>query len=106
MPLIEAVGKPILSENCQDENQKRKFMSRLWHLIAASLFLPLYGAQAPSCQENVTWPLAGFPRPAPCGASLLSSLGGLEAGTYVLEPAGDPPYWSAKRSRRRARGEW
>jgi hypothetical protein len=43
MPLLEAVGKPILAGNCQDENQKRKFMSRLWHRIAASLFLPLLG---------------------------------------------------------------
>jgi hypothetical protein len=41
IPLLEGVGKPILSGNCQDENQKRKFMSRLWHLIGASLFLPL-----------------------------------------------------------------
>jgi hypothetical protein len=41
MPLIEAVGKLILAGNCQDENQKRKFMVRLWHRIAASLFFPL-----------------------------------------------------------------
>jgi hypothetical protein len=34
------VGKPILAGNCQGENQKRKFLSRLWHLIGASLFLP------------------------------------------------------------------
>jgi hypothetical protein len=40
MPLLAGVGKPILAGNCQGENQKRKFMSRLWHLIAASLFLP------------------------------------------------------------------
>jgi hypothetical protein len=41
MPLLEAVGKPMLAGNCQDENQKRKFISRLWHLIVGSLFLPL-----------------------------------------------------------------
>jgi hypothetical protein len=41
--LLEAVGKPILSGNCQDENQKRKFLSRPWHLIVASLFLPQGG---------------------------------------------------------------
>jgi hypothetical protein len=43
MPFLEGVGKPILSGNRRDENQKRKFLSRLWHLIAASLFLPLIG---------------------------------------------------------------
>jgi hypothetical protein len=42
MPRLEAVGKPILAGNCQDENQKRKFMWLLWHLIGASLFLPLH----------------------------------------------------------------
>jgi hypothetical protein len=43
MPLIKAAGKPIVTRNCQDENQKRKYVSRLWHLIGASLFLPLEG---------------------------------------------------------------
>jgi hypothetical protein len=43
MPLIEALGEPILPGNCQDQNQKRKFVSLLLHLIAASLFLPLNG---------------------------------------------------------------
>jgi hypothetical protein len=37
---LKVVGQPILPGNCQDEHQKRKFLSRLWHLIAASLFLP------------------------------------------------------------------
>jgi hypothetical protein len=37
MPLLDKVGKPILPGNCQDENQKRKFMVRRWHRIAASL---------------------------------------------------------------------
>jgi hypothetical protein len=40
MPLLEAVGKAILPGNCQDQNQNRKFVSLLWHRIAASLFLP------------------------------------------------------------------
>src|SRR5262245_34121955 len=43
MPLLEAVGKPILAGNGQDENYKRKFLSRLWHPIGASLFLLLFG---------------------------------------------------------------
>ena len=43
MPLLEGVGKPILAGNCQDQNYKRTFVSRLWHLIGASLFLPLDG---------------------------------------------------------------
>jgi putative membrane protein len=46
MPIIEALGKPIVTGNYQDENQKRKFLSRLWHLIAASLFLALVGGLA------------------------------------------------------------
>jgi hypothetical protein len=41
MPLVEAIEEPILPENCQDQNQKRNFVSFLWHRIAASLFLPL-----------------------------------------------------------------
>jgi hypothetical protein len=43
MPLVEAVGEPILPGNCQDQNHKRKFVSLLLHRIAASLFLPLIG---------------------------------------------------------------
>jgi hypothetical protein len=41
MPLVEAVGEPILPGNCQDQNHKRKFMALLLPRIAASLFLPL-----------------------------------------------------------------
>ena len=41
MPLVEGVGGSILSEDCQDQNQKRKLMMRLLHRIAASLVLPL-----------------------------------------------------------------
>jgi hypothetical protein len=40
MPLVEVVGGPILPEDCQDQNQKRKFVALLLHRIAASLFLP------------------------------------------------------------------
>ena len=40
MPLVEGVGGSILSEDCQDQNQKRKLMMRLLHRIAASLVLP------------------------------------------------------------------
>jgi hypothetical protein len=43
MPLVGAVGEPILPGNCQDQNQKRKFVSLLLHRIAGSLFLPLVG---------------------------------------------------------------
>src|SRR5882724_2545917 len=57
MPLIEAVGKPIVTGNCQDENQKRKFLSRLWHLIAASLFLPLT-APGPRRRKKAKNPLS------------------------------------------------
>jgi GNAT superfamily N-acetyltransferase len=46
MPLIEVVGKPILTGNCQDQSQKRKFVSLLWHRIAVSLFLPCLRALA------------------------------------------------------------
>jgi hypothetical protein len=41
MPLVKGVGGPILSEDCHDQNQKRKFVALLLHRIAASLFLPL-----------------------------------------------------------------
>jgi hypothetical protein len=37
MPLLKAVRRPTLSGNRQDEHEKRKFMSRLWHLIVAKL---------------------------------------------------------------------
>jgi hypothetical protein len=40
MSLVEGVGGPILPEDCQDQNQKRKFMVLLLHRIAASLVLP------------------------------------------------------------------
>jgi hypothetical protein len=43
MPLVEGVGGPILPEDCQDQNHKRKFLSLLLHRIAASLFLALSG---------------------------------------------------------------
>jgi hypothetical protein len=59
MPLLEGVGKPILAGNCQDENQKRKFMVRLWHRIAASLFLPQEAVTSfllnPSCIIDGRW---------------------------------------------------
>ena len=42
MPLVEEVGGPILPEDCQDQNQKRKFTVVLLHRIAASLVLPLF----------------------------------------------------------------
>jgi len=41
MPLVEGVGGSILPEDCQAQNQKRKFMVLLLHRIAASLVLPL-----------------------------------------------------------------
>ena len=34
-------GSQFYQEIAKGENQKGKFMSRLWHLIAANLFLPL-----------------------------------------------------------------
>jgi hypothetical protein len=40
------VEGPILPEDGQDQNSKRKFMSLLLPRIAASLFLPLYGLEA------------------------------------------------------------
>jgi NAD(P)-dependent dehydrogenase (short-subunit alcohol dehydrogenase family) len=43
MPLVEVVRGPILPEDCQDQNQKRKFVALLWHRIAASLVLALNG---------------------------------------------------------------
>ena len=45
--------------------------------------ISIYGVQAPCCQE-VTWPLAGSPRPAPAGAGLWSSLGGMEPAGSLL----------------------
>jgi len=66
MFLREAVGKPIVTGHCQNENQKRQFMSRLWHLIVASLFLPLLARQeespvsappAPTRQNVQQWTL-------------------------------------------------
>jgi hypothetical protein len=43
MPLIEVVQRPILSGNGQDEHEKRTCMSRLWHLIVASLVVVRVG---------------------------------------------------------------
>jgi hypothetical protein len=49
MPLVEAVGEPILPGNCQDQNHKRKLVSLLLRRIAASLFLPLLVANSVGC---------------------------------------------------------
>ena len=42
MLLVEGVGGPILPEDGQDQNHRRKFMALLLRRIAASLFLPLF----------------------------------------------------------------
>src|SRR6266850_1758864 len=44
----------------------------------------IYGAQAPWCQEGITFLLAGSPRPAPSGASLWSSPAGLQPAGGLL----------------------
>ena len=43
----------------------------------------LYGAQAP-CGQEVTWPLAGSPRPAACGAGLWSPPRRLQSVGHLL----------------------
>jgi hypothetical protein len=54
MPLVEGVGGPILPEDCQDQNRKRKFAALLLHRIAASLVLPLLEALTILRELNTT----------------------------------------------------
>src|SRR5215475_15441983 len=91
MPLVEGVGGPILPEDCQDQNHKRKFTVVLLHRIAASLVLPLYGdpglTMADICR-TLRISLATFYRYVALGrraADHTSGNGGLSKGLLRIE---------------------